>query len=212
MSLPHQQSEESDVTPFQSSPLPEGATSQRDGAIVYRQNQVAKQNSMNNSLSGGKKKKRRYRGGSGTVIVPSFTSPGPSASPVDATSNSKQSNFTSLQAGADASCDKCIGDVSNTPTCQSPACNPQAGGKRLQKGGSCGSCGSCGIQMGGSGCGNGGLIPNGQTWGCMSGGKRRYRKSRKVRKSKKSKKSRKGKKSKKVKKSKKAKKSRKSRK
>tara|TARA_Y100000389_G_scaffold195391_1_gene226754 strand:- start:57 stop:686 length:630 start_codon:yes stop_codon:yes gene_type:complete len=209
MSLPHEQSANSGVTPVQSAPLQDGASSQRQSAVLYRQNQVAKQSSMNTSLSGGKKKKRRYRGGSGNAVVPSFNPPGPSVSPVDATSNSKQSNFTSLQAGADASCDKCIGDASNTPTCQSAACNPQAGGKRLQKGG---SCGSCGIQMGGSGCGNGGLIPNGQTWGCMSGGKRRYRKSRKVRKSKKSKKSRKGKKSKKVKKSKKAKKSRKSRK
>ena len=169
MSLPHQQSADSGVTPVQSSPLHDGASSQRQSAVLYRQNQVAKQTSMNNSLSGGKRKKRRYRGGSGTVVVPSFNSPGPTVSPVDATTNSQQSNSTSLQVGADASCDKCIGDASNTPTCQSAACNSQAGGKRLQKGG---SCGSCGIQMGG----NGGLIPNGQTWGCMSGGKRRYRK------------------------------------
>ena len=209
MSLPHEQSANSGVTPVQSAPLQDGASSQRQSAVLYRQNQVAKQSSMNTSLSGGKKKKRRYRGGSGNAVVPSFNPPGPSVSPVDATTNSQQSNSTSLTVQAQNACDKCIGDASNTPTCQSATCNPQAGGKRLQKGG---SCGSCGIQMGGSGCGNGGLIPNGQTWGCMSGGKRRYRKSRKVRKSKKSKKSRKGKKSKKVKKSKKAKKSRKSRK
>jgi len=209
MSLPHEQSANSGVTPVQSAPLQTGASSQRQSALMYRQDQVSKQTSMNNSLSGGKRKKRRYRGGSGTAVVPSFNPPGPSVSPVDATTNSQQTNANSLATQAQGACDKCIGDASNTPTCQSAACNPQAGGKRLQKGG---SCGSCGIQMGGSGCGNGGLIPNGQTWGCMSGGKRRYRKSRKVRKSKKSKKSRKGKKSKKVKKSKKAKKSRKSRK
>jgi len=175
MSLPHEQSADSGVTPVQSAPLQDGASSQRQSAVLYRQNQVAKQSSMNTSLSGGKKKKRRYRGGSGTAVVPSFNPPGPSVSPVDATTNSQQSNSTSLTVQAEGACDKCIGDASNTPTCQSAACNPQAGGKRLQKGGSCGSCGSCGIQMGGSGCGNGGLIPNGQTWGCMSGGKRKLK-------------------------------------
>ena len=107
MSLPHEQSADSGVTPVQSAPLPEGATSQRDGAIVYRQNQDAKQSNMNSSLSGGRKNKRRYRGGSGTVVVPSFTPPGPTVSPVDATTNSQQSNSTSLSAQAQSACDKC---------------------------------------------------------------------------------------------------------
>jgi hypothetical protein len=172
MSLPHEQSAKSGVTPVQTAPLQPGASSQRDSSIMYRQDQVAKQQSMNKQYSGGKRgrskkskkyrKSKRHRGGSSTgIVVPSFSTPGPpvSAGNQSATGTSMSTNSTDLQGKADGSCDKCIGDASQTPHCQSGACNPQAGGG--QKGGSCSSCG------------DNGLIPVGKTWGCLSGGGKR---------------------------------------
>ena len=169
------------VVPVTKAPLQPGASSERQSALLYRQDEVAKQNNMNKSLSGGKRRKsrkarksrksrksRKHRGGKWfiTAVVPSFSSPGPVVSPVIMLLvNSMQTNTTLTQSGANGACDKCIGDASNTPICQGPACNPQH-----QKGGS--GCSSC------TSNGNNGLIPNGQTWGCMSGGKRR--KSKKV--------------------------------
>jgi hypothetical protein len=127
MSLPHQQSSNSGgVMPVQTSPLHPGASSQRESSAMYRAEQQSAQTQAIKTLSGGKRK--AYRGGNGTVQVPSFSTPGPQVSPVGATQNSMQTNSTNLQSSANAACDKCIGDVSNTPTCQSPACNPLAGG------------------------------------------------------------------------------------
>ena len=172
MSLPHEQSAKSGVIPVQTAPFTTGASSQRDSSIMYRQDQVAKQQAMNKQYSGGKRgrprksrksrKSKRHRGGSSTgIVVPSFSTPGPpvAAGNQSATGTSMSTNSTNLQGTADSSCDKCIGDASQTPHCQSGACNPQAGGG--QRGGGCSSCG------------DNGLIPVGKTWGCLSGGGKR---------------------------------------
>ena len=171
-SLPHQQSETSGVTPFQQSGYQDGATSPRSNAMTYRNNQIAQQQTINRS--GGSKRKKRQNGGEGSVVVPSFSTPGPSVSAggQSANANSASANTTSTQSSANASCDSCIGGASKTVHCQSAACNPQAGG---------GSCNGSGL-----------IGPN-QTWGCMSGGKskRKKRKQTKKRKNKKSKKTKK---------------------
>lgn len=173
MSLPHEQSAKSGVTPVQTAPMQPGASSQRDSSIMYRQDQVAKQQSMNKQYSGGKRgrprKSKRHRGGSSnSIVVPSFSTPGPPVSGGNQSSTGTSMSTTSaaLQGSADGSCDKCIGDASQTPHCQSGACNPQAGG---QNGGGCNSC-----------SGDNGLIPIGKTWGCLSGGGKR--KTKKIKK------------------------------
>ena len=187
MSLPHEQAKSSGVMPVKSAPPVAGASNGKEGAAMYRQQQAQQQNDMNKTFSGGRRRRRRrrsykFKGGSDTVVVPQFNSPGPqvSAGGQDATGASVSSNTTMTQSSANASCDKCIGDASNTPHCQGPECNPNS-----QSGGSCKSSG---------------LVPIGATWGCMSGGVRRSRKhvkSRKHAKSKKHAKSRKHAKSKK---------------
>ena len=103
MSLPHEQSAKSGVTPVETAPLQPGASSHRESSIMYRQEQVAKQQSMNKQYSGGKRrrckmckktkkckkcrksrksrKSRKHRGGSSDgVVVPSFSTPGPAVS------------------------------------------------------------------------------------------------------------------------------------
>ena len=182
MSLPHEQSESSGVTPFQQVGYQDGASSPRSNAMAYRSSQTQQQQDIN-TKGGSKKGRKRQRAGAGTVVVPSFASSGPpvSAPGQDVNSNSQNTNSTSLQTQANGSCDSCIGSASNTPHCQSAACNPQTGG---------GSCNGSGL-----------VGPN-DTWNCMSGGKRKYKKSRKdttisggrKRKSRKVRKSRKGKK------------------
>jgi hypothetical protein len=153
MSLPHQQSETSGVTPFKQAGYQDGATSPRSNAMAYRSNQTSQQQSINKT-GGSKKRRRKHKGGSGQVVVPSFSSSGPpvSAGGQDVNSNSQGTNSTHLQTKANGSCDSCIGNASNTEHCQSAACNPQAGG---------GSCNGSGL-----------VGPN-QTWACMSGGKKR---------------------------------------
>ena len=183
MSLPHQQSESSGVTPFQQVGYQDGASSPRSNAMAYRSSQTQQQQDIN-TKGGSKKGRKRQRAGAGTVVVPSFASSGPpvSAPGQDVNSNSQNTNSTSLQTQANGSCDSCIGSASNTPHCQSAACNPQTGG---------GSCNGSGL-----------VGPN-DTWNCMSGGKSR-RKKRKQTKRKQTKrkqtKRRKNKKSKKTKK------------
>jgi hypothetical protein len=182
MSLPHQQSAQSGVTPFSQSGYQNGASSPRQNAMAYRQAQNDNQQRINGNKSGGSKRKKRQRGGEGRITVPSFSSPGPPVSGPgqNANSNSAGANTTSSQSSANAVCDKCIGvEASKTPDCQSPTCNPQSGGGT---------------------CNGAGLIGLNQTWGCMSGGKsrRKRRMKRKVTKKKNTK--RKNKKSKKTKK------------
>ena len=161
MSFPNQNSGANGVSPVESPPLLDGASSPRESAMLNAQQKSLDQNAMNKS--GGKK----YKGGSGTMQVPQFSGPGAGAN-----AGSVAANTTSSQGGANAVCDKCFGDVSAMEptlraTCQGPECNP------TQAGGGCSSCGA------------GGLIPNGQTWGCVGGGKRRKNmKSRKMKKSK----------------------------
>ena len=176
MSLPHEQSESSGVTPFQQVGYQDGASSPRSNAMAYRSSQTEQQQNIN--TKGGSKRKRQ-RAGAGTVVVPSFASSGPpvSAPGQNVNSNSQNTNSTSLQTQANSSCDSCIGSASNTHHCQSAACNPQTGG---------GSCNGSGL-----------VGPN-DTWNCMSGGKSR-RKKRKQTKRKQTKR-RKNKKSKKTKK------------
>lgn len=171
------------VIPVQTAPM--DGTSPRDAAINYRNQQIASQSQMNKQYSGGKK--RKYRGGGGTS-VPQFSIPGPpvGAGQQNPNAASVSTNTTLTQGGANAACDKCIGPASASAICQGPQCNPNA----TMKGG----CASCG-----------GVMPFGQTWTFLSGGK----KSKKSNKSKKSKKSNKSKKSKKSKPSKKSKKSKK---
>jgi hypothetical protein len=159
MSLPHEQSETTTVKPVQQSGFEDGASSPRSNAMVYRQNQIATQTSMNNSYGG----KRKYRGGSSTMTVPQFSQTGPSVSTGSQTANasSQNVNTTNTQSIENSKCDSCIGDNSNTTLCQSSECNPQSGG----------------------GCGNeSGLIGPNNSWGCMSGGKTRQRKKGLLRK------------------------------
>jgi len=164
MSLPHQQSESSGVTPFKQSGYQDGASSPRSNAMAYRSNQTSQQQSIN-STGGSKKRRRTHKGGSGQVVVPSFPSSGPpvSAGGQDVNSNSQGTNSTNLQTKANGSCDSCIGDASKTPHCQSAACNPQAGGGT---------------------CNGSGLVGPNETWMCMSGGNsmRKKRISRKNKK------------------------------
>ena len=178
MSLPHEKSESSGVTPFQQVGYQDGASSPRQNAMAYRSSQIEQQQGIN-TKGGSKKGRKRQRAGAGTVVVPSFSSSGPpvSAPGQDVNSNSQNTNSTSLQTQANGSCDSCIGSASNTPHCQSAICNPQTGG---------GSCNGSG------------LVGTNDTWNCMSGGKSR-RKKRKQTKRKQTKR-RKNKKSKKTKK------------
>lgn len=167
MSLPHEQTSQTGVKPFQQVGYQNGASSPRQNAIAYRQSQVTEQQKINGNTTGGSKnKKRKYNGGSNNIVVPSFPNSGPpiSAPGQDANSNSVGANTTSTQSAANASCDSCIGDASKTAHCQSAACNPQSGG---------GSCNGMG------------LIGLNQTWGCMSGGKLKIIKRKKTRHTKK---------------------------
>lgn len=164
MSLPHQQSETSGVTPFKQAGYQDGASSPRSNAMAYRSNQTSQQQSINST--GGSKKRRRkhkHKGGTGQVVVPSFPSSGPpvSAGGQDVNSNSQGTNATHLQTKANGSCDSCIGNASNTAHCQSAACNPQAGGGT---------------------CNGSGLVGPNQTWACMSGGKSRRKKRKQTKK------------------------------
>ena len=179
MSLPHEQSESSGVTPFQQVGYQDGASSPRSNAMAYRSSQTQQQQDIN--TIGGSKKRRKYKGGTGSVVVPSFPSSGPpvSAPGQDVNSNSQNTNSTNLQTQANGSCDSCIGSASNTDHCQSTACNPNP-------------------QTGGGSCNGSGLVGPNDTWNCMSGGKSR-RKKRKQTKRKQTKR-RKNKKSKRTKK------------
>ena len=100
---------------------------------------------------------------------------------MSSTGASVQGNSTVLQSNADAKCDVCAGN-SDANICNTPECNSQVGGKRSSKkihkrtgsrnkiGGNC-------------------------SWGCMSGGKKKTKRSKKAKvtkKVKRSKKSRKG--------------------
>ena len=199
MSLPHEQSDESLVTPVQQAGFESGATDPRSNAITYRSNSVASQQLINST--GGSKK---YRGGSGTLVVPQFNTPGPtvSAGSQTATSNSQSVNITSTQSDAYGNCDSCIGANSATDHCQSAACNPAA----VQSGGT--SCNSCGNDWAGNA-----IVPlNKMASSCLSGGKKKSKNSRNSRKHKRTKKHKKTKKPKKSRKSKKNKKTKKSRK
>ena len=193
------------LIPVETVPMLPGASSPAQNAVLYREQQIAKQQSMNNGHSGGKKKGSRRRSFmrrnhrsyfGGNIQVPSFTQPGAPVSSGNQTPTgaSMSANSSALSVQANAVCDGCIGAESlKNPICQGPQCNPIASS---QSGGNC---------VGG----NQGLIPDGQTWNCMSGGIKKARKSKKTKKSKKAKKSRKATRSKKAKKSKKTKKSKK---
>ena len=156
MSLPHEQSESSGVTPFQQVGYQDGASSPRSNAMAYRSSQTQQQDI---NTIGGSKKRRKYKGGTGSVVVPSFPSSGPpvSAPGQDVNSNSQNTNSTNLQTQANGSCDSCIGSASNTDHCQSTACNPNP-------------------QTGGGSCNGSGLVGPNDTWNCMSGGKSRRKK------------------------------------
>ena len=195
MSYPNQQSGASGVVPFEQAPLMPGASSPRVSAMMTRAHQNAYQNAMNKS--GGKKnktrrKKTRRKIKGGAIVVPSFPSgQNGSQNPNAASVNS---NSTATQGIANSVCDGCF-NPNSSPVCSTSQCGGQSGG-----------CG--GSQCGGYG-GDSGLIPDGQPWGCMSGGIRRRTKSKKSKKSKKSRKSRKSRKSKKSRKIRKTKKSKK---
>ena len=197
MSLPHEQSGSYGVKPVETAPYYNGASSPRESAIIYRNEQSQNQSSMNKTYGGKKYRRRKYKGGSDNndgLVIPSFTTSGPqvSAGSQTATGSSIAANTTATQGLSYSVCDSCIGEASNSELCQGPQCNPNA-----QTGGSCSSCN------------NSGLIPIGKTWGCMSGGKRKTKKSKKTMKAKKTKKSKKTMKSKKSKKAMKSKKIRK---
>ena len=173
----------SSVIPLESAPFPPGASSPQQAALITGQQASARQNEMN-KMGGKRTYKKKYRGGAQTV--PTFANIGPTVGSGSQSANgaSVSSNISLTQSSANGVCDTCYGANSSSAICQGPQCNPSA-------------------MKGGSSCGNaGGLIPNGQSWGCLSGGKKRSKTKRtKATKSKKSKKSKKAKKSKKTKKS-----------
>ena len=180
----------SSVIPLESAPFPPGASSPQQAALITGQQASARQNEMN-KMGGKRTYKKKYRGGAQTV--PTFANTGPTVGSGRQSANgaSVSSNTSLTQSSANGVCDTCYGANSSSAICQGPQCNPSA--------------------MTGGGCSNaGGLIPNGQSWGCLSGGKKKSKtkKSKKSKKTKKTKKTKKSKKS-KTKKSKKAKKSRK---
>tara|TARA_B110000037_G_scaffold74184_1_gene88989 strand:+ start:923 stop:1528 length:606 start_codon:yes stop_codon:yes gene_type:complete len=173
----------SSVIPVESAPFVKGTSSPQQSALESARLQSARQNEMN-KVGGKRGYKKKYRGGAQTV--PTFSSTGPAVGAGGQTANgaSVNSSIALTQGGANGVCDTCYGANSNSEVCQGPQCNPSA-----MKGGS--SCNSAG-----------GLIPNGQTWGCLSGGKKKSKKTKtKKSKTKKAKKS-KTKKTKKTKKSK----------
>ena len=183
---------ESSVMPFESAPFPPGASSPQQAALIAGQESATRQNNMNKT--GGKRgRNKKYRGGAQTVPTFSSTGPGSGTGGQSANGASASANMSLSQSSANSACDTCYGANSNSAICQGPQCNPGA----MTGGGSC--------------SGAGGLIPNGQPWGCLSGGKRKSKKSRKSKNTKKSKKSNKGKKSKKSKKMKKSSRSKKTR-
>ena len=182
----------SSVIPLESAPFPPGASSPQQAALITGQQASARQNEMN-KMGGKRGYKKKYRGGAQTV--PTFSSTGPTVGAGGQSANgaSVSSNTSLTQSSANGVCDTCYGANSNSEVCQGPQCNPSA--------------------MTGGGCSNaGGLIPNGQSWGCLSGGKKKSKTKTKKTKTKKTKKSKKTKKTKKTKKSKKSKKAKKSRK
>jgi hypothetical protein len=182
----------SSVIPLESAPFPPGASSPQQAALITGQQASARQNEMN-KMGGKRTYKKKYRGGAQTV--PTFANTGPTVGSGSQSANgaSVSSNTSLSQSSANGVCDTCYGANSSSAICQGPQCNPSA--------------------MTGGGCSNaGGLIPNGQSWGCLSGGKKKSKsKTKKSKKSKKTKKTKKTKNTKKskTKKSKKAKKSRK---
>ena len=176
----------SSVIPLESAPFPPGASSPQQAALITGQQASARQNEMN-KMGGKRTYKKKYRGGAQTV--PTFSSTGPTVGAGSQSANgaSVSSNTSLSQSSANGVCDTCYGANSSSSICQGPQCNPSA-------------------MKGGSSCGNaGGLIPNGQSWGCLSGGKKKAKKTKKAKKAKKTKKSKKAKKTKKAKKSKKSK-------
>ena len=159
----------SSVIPVESAPFPQGASSPQQAALITGQQASARQNEMN-KVGGKRGYKKKYRGGAQTV--PTFSSTGPAVGAGGQTANgaSVNSSIALTQGGANGVCDTCYGANSNSEVCQGPQCNPSA-----MKGGSCNSAG--------------GLIPNGQSWGCLSGGKKKSKKTKtKKSKTKKSKK------------------------
>ena len=101
------------VAPLQSYGLVDGATSQRDSALIAVENMNTNQANMT-STHGGKRKQRKHtrrikrvrRGGSGCVraktaavnVIPQFPNTGPIAGPVDANSSSIAGNTTKSNA------------------------------------------------------------------------------------------------------------------
>ena len=168
---PNPNESNSGVIPLENAPLYPGASSPRESALMYREHQINEQNNLNKM--GGKRTQKRktksrktHKGGA--ITVPSFTTVGPQVSAGNQNPNgaSQFANTNLLQSNENGVCDKCF-DPTSSPICDTPQCNAQVGG----------------------GCGNSGLISDGQTWGCMSGGaSRRINKSKKSMKSKKSKK------------------------
>jgi hypothetical protein len=176
----------SSVIPLESAPFPPGASSPQQAALITGQQASARQNEMN-KMGGKRGYKKKYRGGAQTV--PTFSSTGPTIGSESQSANgaSVSSNTSLSQGSANGVCDTCYGANSSSAICQGPQCNPSA--------------------MTGGGCSNaGGLIPNGQSWGCLSGGKKKSKtKKSKTKKSKKKKSKTKKSKTKKSKKSKKSK-------
>ena len=175
----------SSVIPVESAPFPKGASSPQQAALITGQQASARQNEMN-KMGGKRTYKKKYRGGAQTV--PTFANTGPTVGSGSQSANgaSVSSNTSLSQSSANGVCDTCYGANSSSAICQGPQCNPSA--------------------MTGGGCSNaGGLISNGQSWGCLSGGKKKAKKTKKAKKAKKTKKTKKAKKTKKTKKSKKSK-------
>ena len=193
MTAPHEIHQKSSAIPVEQVSMEPGASSHRESALLYNQRNAAAQNQLNNAHGGGKTRGKRGRGRRGTRsrknyiggvhTVPSFTTPGPqvASNSMSSTGASVQGNSTLLQSNADAKCDVCAGN-SDANICNTPECNSQVGGKISSK-------------KNHKRTGSRNKIGGNCSWGCMSGGKKKTKRSKKAmvtKKVKRSKKSRKG--------------------
>ncbi len=152
------------VKSFDTQPYHPGASNARQNAIISANKNDEHQHKLNQQAGkGGKHNYYHLAGGDSNqrLFVPKFPEPrtGGMAPSQGANASSASVNSTGVQGNAYAKCDSCAVNP-NTPICQGPSCNSQAGGS--------------------SGCST---ISSNQTWSCMSGGKKTKKRKRGTRKS-----------------------------
>ena len=204
MTAPHEIHQTATTIPVEQVSMEKGASSHRESALLYNQRNATAQNNLNNAHGGGKtrrhsrissrkgkrsRSRKNYRGGVHTV--PSFTSLGPqvASDSMSSTGASIQGNGTLLQSNADSKCDVCAGN-SSANICTTPECNIQAGGKRISrrnqnrrdnqgsKSRSRRSNSRSSKSRSSKSRSRRSITGGNCSWGCMSGGKRKPRKTR----------------------------------